>query len=113
MKRLALVALFALGLLASAHAQTAVDSHSFSNISATTSAFTLKGGNYLFCAVATFNSGTVKLETLGPDNSTYLLPASGLSLSANGCAQAYLPPGQYEVVIASATAVYASVAGVP
>jgi hypothetical protein len=73
----------------------------------------LKGGNYLFCAVATFSSGTVALEILGPDGSTYLKPASGFSLSANGCFQGWLSGGQYEVVIATATAVYAIVAAIP
>ena len=112
MRRLFLAALLALAV-SHAHAENVTDSKTFSNISSTTAAFTLKGGNYLFCAVATFGGGSVALEVLGPDGTTYLKPASGFSFSAAGCFQGWLPPGQYEIVIATATAVYANVAAIP
>jgi|SRR5215467_5318979 len=42
----------------------------FSNISATTALFSLKGGKYAVEVVATFGGGSVKLQTLLPDGST-------------------------------------------
>ena len=49
---------------------TAVDSKEFSNISAPTAAFTLKGGYYFLACVATFGGGNVELQVLGPDVGT-------------------------------------------
>jgi hypothetical protein len=90
-----------------------VDSKEFSNISATTAAFTLNGGYYMVAAVATFGGGNVELQMLGPDQSTWLSAPTALKLSAAGTIAGYLPPGQYRFAIATATAVYCSVAGVP
>ena len=90
-----------------------VDSKEFSNIAATTAAFTLNGGYYMVAAVATFGGGNVELQMLGPDQSTWLSAPTALKLSAAGTIAGYLPPGQYRFTIATATAVYASVAGVP
>ena len=90
-----------------------VDSKEFSNISATTAAFTLNGGYYMVAAVATFGGGNVELQMLGPDQSTWLSAPTALKLSAAGTIAGYLPPGQYKFTIATATAVYCSVAGVP
>jgi hypothetical protein len=74
------------------------DSQSFSNIAATTSAFQLKGGTYTIDVVATFGGGSVTLQRLGPDASTYLTAAA--AFSANGTANATLPQGTYKVAIA-------------
>jgi hypothetical protein len=90
-----------------------VDSKEFSNIAATTAAFTLNGGYYMVAAVATFGGGNVELQMLGPDQSTWLSAPTALKLSAAGTIAGYLPPGQYRFTIATATAVYCSVAGVP
>jgi hypothetical protein len=92
---------------------TAVDSKEFSNLSATTAAFTLKGGYYMVAAVATFGGGNVELQILGPDQSTYLSAPTALKLMAAGTIAGYLPPGQYKFVITTASAVYCSVTGVP
>lgn len=92
---------------------TPVDSKEFSNISATTAAFTLKGGYYFLACVATFGGGNVELQVLGPDQSTYLSAPTALKLSAAGTIAGYLPPGQYRFLITTATAVYCSVTGVP
>ena len=89
------------------------DGQAFSNIAATTSAFTLKGGKYGAAVVATFGGGSVKLQTLGPDGSTYVSVSSGTDFSAAGYATVDLPPGQYRFTIATATAVYAAVTGIP
>jgi hypothetical protein len=91
----------------------AVDGKTFSNISANTAAFTLLGGKYAVAAIATFGGGSVKLQALGPDGSTYLSVASGTDFTAAGYGTVDLPPGQYRFTIATATAVYASVYRVP
>jgi hypothetical protein len=90
-----------------------VDSVSYSNISATTAAFTLPGGYYMVAAVATFGGGNVELQALGPDESTWLSLPTPLKLTAAGMIAGYLPPGQYRFTITAATAVYCSASGVP
>ena len=92
---------------------TAVDAISFASISATTAAFKLNGGHYMVAAVATFGGGSVELQALGPDASTWLSAPTPLKLTAAGSIAGYLPPGQYRFAITTATAVYCSVAGVP
>lgn len=92
---------------------TPVDAVSFLNIAATTATFELKGGYYMVAAVATFSSGNVELQALGPDGSTWLSLPTALKLSAAGMIAGYLPPGLYRFTITTATAVYCSVAGVP
>ncbi|WP_316176261.1 hypothetical protein [Bradyrhizobium sp. SZCCHNRI1073] len=92
---------------------TAVDGKLFSNISASTAAFPLKGGYYMVAAVATFGGGNVELQLLGPDQTTWLSAPTALKLTAAGAIAGYLPPGQYRFTITTATAVYCSVAGVP
>jgi hypothetical protein len=95
------------------------DAVEFSNISATTAPFTLKGGFYAVACVAAFGGGSVELQGLAPDQSTYLsvpaaLPAgAALKLSANGMIQGYLVPGTYKIVVTTASAVYCSVAAIP
>jgi hypothetical protein len=92
---------------------TSTDSKSFSNIAATTAAFVLKGGKYLVEALATFGGGSVKLQALGPDGSTWLSVSSATDFSAAGAATVDLPQGQYRFTIATASAVYASASGIP
>lgn len=89
------------------------DSISFSNISATTAAFKLDGGKYAVAAIATFGGGSVKLQRLGPDASTYQSVASASDFTAAGYTALDLPPGQYRFTIATATAVYAEVTSIP
>lgn len=87
----------------------------YENISATTLPFSLKtGGQYSIQVVATFGGGSVKLEYLGPDGSTYAeWDSTHTSFTANGHYETYLPPGTYKWVIATATAVYASICRIP
>ncbi len=87
------------------------ESVKFSNIAATTSAFELRGGRYLFTAVATFGGGSVGLETLAADQTTWLTCLTALTVA--GGAVLDLAPGQYRFTVSTATAVYASVARVP
>ena len=112
--RLALIA-FCLSLLlgSPAPAGTAVQSVSFSNISATPAPFVLLGGYYVLAGVATFGGGNIELKMLGPDGSTYLSLPTPLKLSAAGTIAGYLPPGTYELAITTATGVYAVIAAVP
>jgi hypothetical protein len=90
-----------------------LDAVAFSNISASTPAFGLKGGYYFCACVATFGGGNVELQVLGPDQSTWLSAPTALKFTTAGTIAGYLPPGEYRFAIASATAVYCSVAGVP
>ncbi len=92
---------------------SANDSKLFSNISASTSPFVLEGGKYGVAAVATFGGGSVKLQALLPDGSTYASVSSGTDLAAAGYATVDLTPGTYRFTIATATAVYCSVAKIP
>jgi len=91
----------------------AIDGHSESNISATTSAFFLQGGLYGANVVATFGGGSVKLQILAGDGSTYSSVSSATDFTAAGYATVNLPPGQYRWTIATATAVYAVVTRIP
>lgn len=92
---------------------TAVDGQGFSNISASTSAFKLKGGAYGVAVSATFGGGSVKLQRLALDGSTYVSMSSSTDFTAAGGALVNLPTGSYRFTIATATAVYAEVQGVP
>lgn len=84
------------------------------------------GGHYLFTAKATWGSGgTVAVQRLAPDGSTYvdILAAYDASaaeqnepintLGANGALIIPLAPGAYQLTITTATAVYAEVARIP
>jgi hypothetical protein len=92
---------------------TATEIKSFSNIAASTAAFLLKGGKYAVAVLATFGGGSVKFQTLGPDSSTFLSVSGATDFTAAGEATVDIPPGQYRFTIATATAVFASVASVP
>lgn len=89
------------------------DSKVISNVSATPPSFTLLGGKYGVGAIATFGGGSVKLQRLGPDGTTYYSVASTTDFAAAGYAAIDLPPGTYRFLIATATAVYAEVTAIP
>jgi hypothetical protein len=92
---------------------TAVDGKGFTNISASTSAFPLKGGRYGVSVLATFGGGSVKLQRLALDGSTFVSMASASDFTAAGGAIVDLPPGSYRFTVATATGVYAEVQGIP
>lgn len=73
------------------------DNHHETNISATTAAFTLKGGVYVL-AVKASTYGTVTLQTLGPDLTTWLVALT--AVSADGTSAGYLAPGSYRILLA-------------
>lgn len=82
-------------------------------VSATNAAFTLAGGRYLTCAVATFGGGSVKLQRLAGDGTTYVSVSSTTDFTAAGCAAVDLPAGTYKFLITTSTAVFATVDRVP
>jgi hypothetical protein len=76
---------------------TSGQNQAFSNINATTSSFQLYGGEYAVDVIgSTF--GTVTLQRLGPDGSTWLTALT--AFAANGTATVDLPPGQYKIALA-------------
>jgi hypothetical protein len=89
----------------------ATDGYFASNINATPAPFILTGGEYGIDLHATWNAGSVTLEKLAGDGSTYLavLPA----FTADSYATVYLPHGQYKLVIATATGVYVQIKRIP
>lgn len=76
--------------------------------------FDLKGGLYAIDYVGT-GTGTVTLQRLGPDGTTYLnitlTPA--ITASSGDPSPQNLPPGRYQVVIATLTASYMTITRVP
>ena len=81
-----------------------VEQQTFSNISASTAAFALRGGAYGVTAKATWGGGSVTLQKLSPDATTYVTVLT--AFSADGYASVNLPAGTYRFTIATATAIY-------
>ena len=79
--------------------------------SATVTGVNLLGGRYAFGVNATWGGGSVQLEVLMPDATTYI--AAAPSFTADGTAVYDLPPGTYELVITTATAVQFFLVRVP
>lgn len=67
-------------------------------------AFELTGGTWAADFSATWGGGTVTLQKLAGDGSTYVTAMT--AWTANGTALGYLPKGTYKIAIATATAVY-------
>jgi len=91
----------------------ATDGFAYSSPTAANSAtFQLVGGVYVVDAVANFNSGSITLQRLGPDGSTYITAVT--ALTANGTSGGVpLPAGTYQIAVASASALSVSVTRVP
>lgn len=89
----------------------AIDGHSESNISATTAAFTLDGGTYGCDFIATWGGGSVTLQKLAADGSTYVTAMT--AWTANGTAIGQFPAGTYRLAVATATAVYVNIRRIP
>jgi len=88
---------------------TSTEVVTFSNISATTAAFALRGGKYAFTVNGT-GFGTVRLETLGGDGTTWVTVSSQ---AANASVSVDLYPGQFRIGITTTTAVFVIVGRVP
>jgi hypothetical protein len=87
-----------------------VEQVTFTNISATTAAFTLRGGQYAITVHATFGGGNVALQRLAADAATWVNVIT--ALTADGYATVNLPGGSYRVAITTATGVYVDVTSV-
>jgi hypothetical protein len=70
--------------------------------SGTQGPFVLLGGKYGVTCAATFGGGSVALQILGPDGTTFVTAAN---FTANAYAAADLVPGKYQVAITTATGV--------
>ena len=66
--------------------------------SGTSSTFTLKGGTYTVDLIAS-TYGTVTLQRLGPDGSTWITAMTAFAANAAGTS-ATLPAGTYRIVLA-------------
>lgn len=87
-----------------------IETFPFSNISANTASFTLRGGSYGITAHATWGGGNVVLQRLAADGATYVSVIT--ALTADGYASANLPSGAYRFAVTTATAVYVDVTAV-
>jgi hypothetical protein len=90
---------------------TSTEAVLFSNIGATTTAFALRGGKYAIAANAT-GTGTMGLQMQGADGTTFIAVHTAFA-AVTGFVVVDLPPGQYKFVIATFTAVFASICRIP
>ena len=88
-------------------AASGADGIFLSNASASSAALNLLGGEYGVLVTASWGGGSVTLQALAGDGSTFItvLPA----FTSNGFATIDLPAGCYQLTVATATAIYASV----
>jgi hypothetical protein len=84
-----------------------VETFSFSNISANTASFTLRGGSYGITVHATFGGGNVALQRLAADGASWVNVIT--ALTADGYAATNLPNGTYRFAVTTATGVYCDV----
>jgi hypothetical protein len=89
----------------------ACDGYFAENIAATTAAFPLMGGLYGIDYIATWGGGSVTLQKLAGDGSTYVTAAT--AFAANGYVTVDLPSGTYKLVVATATGAYVNVRRIP
>lgn len=87
------------------------DSVKITDGTATTEAFRLLGGKYALTVNAT-GAGSVKVQNLSVDGSTYVDVSAGIT-ATTGFAILDLPPGTYKIAIATFTAVYVSLTPIP
>lgn len=75
------------------------------------------GGRGFFSAAATFGGGSVSLQYLAPDNTTWVtaldVVGAAVTLTATGGVVFELPPGQVRASAITATAVHADAARIP
>ena len=90
--------------------QNSLTVKSWSNIAATPAAFTLPGGLYGVTVMGTFGPGTITLQRLAPDATTYVTCLT--AFTANGYQSVYLPSGTYKLLVASVTGIYADVVAI-
>jgi hypothetical protein len=86
---------------------TATEAIVFKNIGASTAAFALRGGRYAIAANAS-GAGSMGLQMQGEDGTTFI-PVHTAFATVAGFATVDLPPGTYKFVLATFTAVFASI----
>ena len=86
-----------------------IESVPFKNVSTTQGPFTLRGGNYGLTCHATWGGGSVALQRLSTDGSTYVTVLT--ALTADGYGDANLPSGTYQLLVTTATGVNCDVVG--
>ena len=101
------------------------DAIQISNVNASVPVVITVGGRYRVCVSATFSGGSVKLQQLSLDGTTFVdlvAPFNNAgtevdlvvgTFAANGSKELVLSPGTYQLTIATATAVYAAIARAP
>jgi hypothetical protein len=109
MKRL-LVALFLLFATPALAVFNGQEQKLFTNISANTASFDLRGGQYGVDVHATFGAGSVTLQKLANDGSSWVTCLT--AFSTDGYATVNLPGGHYRFAIATATAVYVNITAI-
>lgn len=87
-----------------------VENKTFPNIAATPASFTLRGGQYAVTAKATWGGGSVTLQRLAFDATTYVTCLT--AFSADGYATVNLPGGTYRLLVATATGIYVDVVSI-
>jgi hypothetical protein len=87
-----------------------VENVSYSDIAATPASFTLRGGCYGVIAKATWGGGSVTLQRLSIDGTTYVTVLT--AFSADGYAPVNLPGGTYRFLVATATAIYVEIVSI-
>lgn len=87
-----------------------IESVAFASISATPTAFILRGGLYALTITATWGGGSATLQRLVPGTSTYVTVQT--AFTADGFAAMNLPNGTYKLVIATATALSADIVSI-
>lgn len=87
-----------------------VEKQVFSNIAATPTQFTLRGGQYAVMVNATFGGGSITLQRLSLDGSTLVTCLT--AFTAAGYATVNLPSGTYSVTIVTALAVYCEIVSI-
>lgn len=81
-----------------------ITNHVYSNVSTSQGPFTVRGGLYGMSVHATFGGGSVTLQRLAADGSTWVTVLT--AFAADGYAPQYLISGTYQITIATATGVY-------
>jgi len=89
----------------------AIDGYQLANKAAGTYTFELKGGMYAWATSST-GSGTIDLKMLDAAGTAHAV-ATQITATAGFQTGIYLPPGQYEIVIATFTANYVVLTRVP
>jgi len=74
--------------------------------------FPLDGGMYAWTTKST-GTGTIDLKIIAGDGTTAIAVATQVTATAGWQTGIYLPPGQYEIVIATFTANYVMLTRVP